>query len=113
MRSTKNDSRSTKSVDLDSGKRRIVYLNPESRSTIQVDETIIDLLKYCLIATLIATLVETFIPERFRVLIRVSIRVEIRNPELQPEGPKIHNPWVFSMVAIRVANRVLIAISQP
>ena len=35
-------------VDLDSGKRRIVYLNPESRSTIQVDETIVYLVKYCL-----------------------------------------------------------------
>ena len=62
-----------------------------------------------LIATLVETLVETSVPERFRV----AIRVAIRNPESQPEGPKIRNPGVFSMVAIRVANRVSIAISQP
>ena len=31
------------------GKRQIVYLNSESRSTIQVDETIVDLVKYCLV----------------------------------------------------------------
>ena len=41
-----------------------------------------------------------------RVVIRVLIRVSIRNPESQPEGPKIRNPGGFSMVAIRVANRV-------
>ena len=63
--------------------------------------------------TLIATLVLTFVPERFRVANRVSIRVAIRNPELQPEGTKICNPGVFSMVAIKVANRVSIAILQP
>ena len=65
------------------------------------------------IATLIATLVETSVPERFRVANRVAIRVSIRNPESQPEVPKIRNPGGFSMVAIRVANRVSIAISQP
>ena len=40
------------------------------------------------------------------VAIRVSIRVAIRNPKSQPEGPKIRNPEGFSMVEIRVANRV-------
>ena len=39
--------------------------------------------------------------------------VAIRNPETQPEGPKIRNPGVLCMVAIRVANRVAIAILQP
>ena len=37
--------------------------------------------------------------------------VAIRNPESQPEGPKIRNLRVFSMVAIRVANRVTIRVS--
>ena len=44
---------------------------------------------------------------------RVATRVAIRNPESQPEGPKIHNPGCFYMVAIRVANRVSIAIWKP
>ena len=53
----------------------------------------------------ISTLIATTISEPFRV----AIRVANHNPESQPEGPKIRNPEVFSMVAIRVA----IAISQP
>ena len=61
----------------------------------------------------ISTLIETLKHSGMKISTRVAIRVAIRNPESQPEGPKIRNPGGFSMVAIRVANRVSIAISQP
>ena len=57
----------------------------------------------------ISTLIATTVSELFRVA--------NHNPESQPVGPKIRNTGFFSMVAIRVANRVAtrvsIAISQP
>ena len=59
------------------------------------------------IATLIKTLVETSVSESCYGFDPKS------QPWSQPEGPKIRNPGGFSMVAIRVANRVSIAIRNP